>query len=71
MDPVAQLLFTLYMGIPVIPNGYRARWPHVESPIHYRTTIQRNLCWVQLKLYENIHPLNWQNYFANTYLPYT
>ena len=31
-EPVAQLLLTLNMGIPVKPIWYRARWPHVESP---------------------------------------
>ena len=32
VDPVAQLLLTLNIGIPVIPSWYKARWPHVESP---------------------------------------
>ena len=31
-DPVAQLLFTLKIGIPVNPIWYRARCPQVESP---------------------------------------
>ena len=33
VDPVAQLLLTLNIGIPVIPNGYKALCPQVESPI--------------------------------------
>jgi len=32
VDPVEQLLLTLYTGIPVIPISYKALWPHVESP---------------------------------------
>ena len=32
VDPVAQLLLTLNIGIPVIPNGYKALCPQVESP---------------------------------------
>lgn len=31
-EPVEQLLFTLNIGMPVIPMPYKARWPHVESP---------------------------------------
>ena len=36
VDPVAQLLFTLKMGMPVIPNWYKARCPQVESPVLYK-----------------------------------
>ena len=32
VDPVEQLLFTLTIGMPVIPTAYSARWPAVESP---------------------------------------
>ena len=32
VDPVAQLLLTLNIGMPVIPNGYKALCPQVESP---------------------------------------
>jgi hypothetical protein len=32
VDPVEQLLLTLYTGIPVMPISYRARCPDVESP---------------------------------------
>ena len=32
LEPVEQLLWTLMIGIPVIPSSYRQRWPYVESP---------------------------------------
>ena len=32
VDPVAQALLTLTMGIPVSPTLYSACWPLVESP---------------------------------------
>lgn len=32
VEPVAQLLFTLYTGTPVRPSWYTARCPQVESP---------------------------------------
>jgi hypothetical protein len=32
VDPVEQLLLTLYTGMPVMPMSYSARCPHVESP---------------------------------------
>lgn len=35
-EPVEQLLFTLNIGIPVIPIPYNALCPHVESPIFER-----------------------------------
>jgi hypothetical protein len=31
-EPVEQLLLTLTTGMPVMPTGYSARWPQVESP---------------------------------------
>ncbi len=37
-EPVAQLLFTLTTGIPVMPTSYKARWPQVESPYTYAAT---------------------------------
>ena len=41
VDPVAQLLLTLNIGIPVIPNGYKALCPQVESPLfHNEKTIK-------------------------------
>lgn len=32
VEPVAQLLLTLKMGMPLMPTPYSARWPAVESP---------------------------------------
>ena len=43
VDPVAQLLFTLNMGIPVIPNGYNALCPQVESPFVEMYELYQNI----------------------------
>ena len=32
VEPVEQLLFTLAIGMPVMPSSYSARFPDVESP---------------------------------------
>ena len=32
VGPAAQLLFTLTIGMPLMPTGYSARWPQVEAP---------------------------------------
>ena len=42
VDPVAQLLLTLNIGIPVIPNGYKALCPQVESPLYqYQNSMKK------------------------------
>ncbi|MNS70184.1 hypothetical protein D3C72_1035250 [compost metagenome] len=32
VEPLAQLLWTLMTGMPVMPMSYSTRWPPVESP---------------------------------------
>ena len=44
VDPVAQLLLTLNIGIPVIPNGYKALCPQVESPsFKYKNSMKEEI----------------------------